>query len=496
MDDQAPADLDAPHADDGRPGRSSARGALLWAQRQRWPIPSFIRRWGRALLQRVGDLPAAAADDDWSRPLLLSEEDRPTLDAVIAAGVDSSLPPSGRRVPARPPTTLHVLVATGVLDVGGMDGVVAFLARRLPSTGIEASVVYTDDALPGSGTSGGRLARSLAAEGVPVTRVGPEPVQGWLRGRRADVVSAHGAPDWLISALAGAGIPVVETLHRTLVERELWDAERVRSAQISAFVAVSDLVRSQYLVANPGYPAHRIVTIPNGVDEASVVPRNRRLARAWLGLREEFLFVSLARYALQKNPLGLVAAFSRVACARPGAHLLLAGRADDPALFAQVQRSRAILPGGERIHLRGHCPDPAAVLAAADAFVLDSFFEGWPLASMEALCSGLPVVMSDVGGAWEQVGGPARGSVVRNPLGDPTAASWRAVADASFRPQVNEDELVAAMCEIVDERERWSDGRAALRAESFARFSPEVCLAAHADVLVRSARPVAVDGAR
>ena len=47
---------------------------------------------------------------------------------------------------------------------------------------------------------------------------------------------------------------------------------------------------------------------------------------------------------------------------------------------------------------------PPHLLAAADGFVLDSFFEGWSLASMEALFAGVPMVLSEVGGAREQIG--------------------------------------------------------------------------------------------
>jgi glycosyltransferase involved in cell wall biosynthesis len=369
-----------------------------------------------------------------------------------------------------------------------MDGFVAFLGRRLPSLGINTTVVHTDTVLPGYRGTGGHLARALRSDGVPIAQLSEVDCRQWLSEHRPEVVSAHGTPDWLIAAATDTGIPVVETLHRTLLERESWARERVRSRQITAFVAVSELARRQYLVANPDYPADRVITIPNGVDDRHISHRDRARSRAWLGLGDEFLFVSLARYCLQKNPFGLLTAFSEVAAAHPQAHLLLAGRADDAVLLEQVRRLRDRLPGGDRIHLRGHCPDAAAVLAAADAFVLDSFFEGWPLASMEALFSGLPVVMSEVGGAREQVGDDGqRGYVVPNPLGDPEAIDWRGMAEARFRPQVNQAALVAAMSAVVDERDRWAAAREGLRAESVARFSAEECLRRHADVLTRAA---------
>jgi glycosyltransferase involved in cell wall biosynthesis len=262
----------------------------------------------------------------------------------------------------------------------------------------------------------------------------------------------------------------------------------LRSKQITGFVAVSELVRRQYLRANPGYPQECVVTIPNGVDDQHINLRDRTQARAWLGLRNEFLFISLARYALQKNTFGLVTAFSKVADAYPEAHLLVAGRVDDPSYFEQVRRLRDSLPCARQIHLRGNCPDASSVLEAADAFVLDSFYEGWSLASMEALFAGLPVVMSEVGGAREQIGENGhRGFVVGNPLGDPEAMDRRSMSRARFRPQVNQASLVEAMSVIVADGDRWKEKRGALQEESMKRFSAELCLQRHADVLTRAA---------
>ena len=108
--------------------------------------------------------------------------------------------------------------------------------------------------------------------------------------------------------------------------------------------------------------------------------------------------------------------------AYPETRLLCAGDVVDPSYFEQVRQLRDGLPCAGQIRLCGPCPDVSAVLAAADAFVLDSFFEGWSMASMEAIFTGLPAILSEVGGAREQVGeNGRRGLMVENPLGDPEA---------------------------------------------------------------------------
>jgi glycosyltransferase involved in cell wall biosynthesis len=249
-------------------------------------------------------------------------------------------------------------------------------------------------------------------------------------------------------------------------------------------VAVSELVARQYLAGNRGFPPNRIVAIPNGVDDERRSGGDRATIRARLGLTSEYLFVSLARHCLQKNSYGLLTAFAELARHRPEVHLVIAGRPDDVRYYRNVLRLRDSMSCRDRIHLRDHMPAPAELLTAADGFVLDSFFEGWSLASTEALCAGLPVVVSEVGGASEQISGnPARGYMVSNPLGDPLNVDWELIGAARDRPQVNRDEFATAMEYLVAHREDYLCNRDGLAAESMVRFSAARCLAQHAAIL-------------
>ena len=341
--------------------------------------------------------------DDWSRPLIESTSER----AVHEASLPAEMPKRRGRYPRaglRPEKSpdLHCLIVTRVLETRGIDEFVAFLARRLPAYGIAASVMRTVNGRPDRHANG-RLASTLRDESVTVAELSPSDGRRWLAEQRPDVVSAHVPHEWLLDAAHTLHVPVVETLHGipTPIGTD-WNDEPTRSRLITNFVAVSDLVRRQYLSGNPTCSRDSIVTIPNGFNDMHRSPVDREVAREALGLDDEFLFVSLARHSLQKNTYGLVAAFSDVAEARSEAHLLIAGRVDDMMYTKQVRGLKDRVPARGRIHLRDNSPHPAAVLAAADAFVLDSFFEGWPLATMEALSAGLPVVMSEVGGACDR----------------------------------------------------------------------------------------------
>jgi hypothetical protein len=67
---------------------------------------------------------------------------------------------------------------------------------------------------------------------------------------------------------------------------------------------------------------------------------------------------------------------------------------------------------------------------------------------------------------------------------------WRKFTRARFSSQVNRAALVAALSAIIEDRERWRSARAELRAESLARFSTDVCVRRHAEVLTRAAQGV------
>ncbi|MEW2381352.1 glycosyltransferase [Micromonospora sp. NPDC047707] len=459
----------------------------LWAQRQAHVVPAPLRRLGGRTLRRLtsSDAGTAGPSEDWSVPLVpgAAVGDLETLRPVAGDSRPASPRPAAASAGSR---RVRCAIAASVLDVGGAEEVAAFLARRLPSHNFETVVVYSGTRLPGQEGEGGRLARALAAEGVATQLLTPVDAAVWMRSWQPDVISAHNADDWLLDVAAELGVPWVETLHdmHRLYHPHAWEPERQRAQRISAQIAVSELVRQQYLARNPAYPGDRVVTVPNGVDASRVLLVDRAQARAALGLTDEFLFVSLARYCLQKNTFGLVTAFAEVAAEHPEAHLLVAGRANDDLLYyEQTRQLAASLPSADRIHLRGHCANPLALLAAADAFVFDSFFEGWSLASMEALAAGVPVVMTDVGGAREQLADGRRGYVVANPAGKAELVDWPVINDLRYRPQENRAELVAAMSSMVRERTAWAAARQRLRDEAIRLFSPDASLAGHANVL-------------
>lgn len=455
---------------------------ILLAQRNSALVPERVKRRMRGMVSRAFTAHFTTVED-WSRPLVHGPDAPPVRwPEPLYAGDKTAI---GRQRREDGVSEIRCLLATETLDAGGMDEVVAFLARGLPQFGLRLAVLHTPT---DSSSPLGRLGRVLLEEGVEVVDLASDNCENWIRNWRPDVLSVHGAPDWVLEAGAACSVPIVETLHGMHNQFNADPAEVAsRRELLAGLVSVSEMVRQQYLAIDHQCTPDSVVTIPNGVQakRQQTVPREQ--ARAMLGLGDEHLFVSLSRHCLQKNTYGLASAFSRVADAIPEAHLLICGRPDDTAYAGQVARLKSKMRHGGRLHLRDHSPHPGVLLSAADGFVLDSFFEGWALSSMEALIAGIPVIVSDVGGAREQLAGhPEWGLLVSNPLGNALEVDWASMSAARFERQSNQEELVAAMVSFARDQ-AWDTSRQSFASDASARFDGNLCLQRHAQVLEAAA---------
>ena len=145
----------------------------------------------------------------------------------------------------------------------------------------------------------------------------------------------------------------------------------------------------------------------------------------------------------------LIDALAQLVDAHPTLHLAISGRGELHDAIVSRARERHL---ERRVHLLGFRSDIAAILAAADIFVLPSLSEGLPLALLEAMFAGCPIVASDVGevrvalaqgtaGVVVEPGNPgalasALDRLLRNPqearhFGDRAAARARAEYDLS-----------------------------------------------------------------
>jgi glycosyltransferase involved in cell wall biosynthesis len=94
---------------------------------------------------------------------------------------------------------------------------------------------------------------------------------------------------------------------------------------------------------------------------------------------------------------------------------------------------------GSRVHLLGHRDDVGALLAAADIFAMPSLWEGLPLALLEAMAAGKPIVASGISGIPEAITSETEGLLTRpGDLGELSAALYRLRTDPALRARLAE----------------------------------------------------------
>ncbi|WP_410614180.1 glycosyltransferase [Amycolatopsis sp. lyj-109] len=302
---------------------------------------------------------------------------------------------------------LHVISEMGA---GGAETLVAGMVARGEEYGWVSAVA----------SGGGFRADALAAAGtptfpVPLARRSKAGVlkAAWATRRaisrfRPDVVLAHNVGASLVARLALAPGRRPLTVFHGVADEDYPAAARILRRTSGRVVAVSAATADRLTAAGLERPA----VIPN-----AVFPRppvfGRAEIRASLGVPARTpVALCLARLEPQKRHDVLLDAWAAV---DGDAVLWLAG---DGSLRPELERRAQAL--GRRVEFLGTRADVPDLLAAADVTVLTSDWEGLPLAVLESMAAGRPVVATDVGG----IGGVlAGGGGIVVPPSDPAATA-------------------------------------------------------------------------
>ncbi|MDX1435791.1 MAG: glycosyltransferase [Anaerolineales bacterium] len=360
-------------------------------------------------------------------------------------------------------TPFKCALVVSALDRGGLEEMVAQLATRLPEHSLDAFVLCVN--------SGGLVAERLKRSGVGVyIAQGQEAlIREILLREKPDLINTHFADEAFVRIAGEAGVPVVESIQNTYVwySPEDWEAEARRSRHFRHAVAVSRLVKDFYLRRNLSFKADWVSVGPNAIDPDRLQAPERQEARDLLGIAPaDVLFLVLAGFDGRKNQLATLAAFEAIARSRPEARLMLVGHIADQGYYQAIQTRWEASPARRQITIEEYREDTGLLLAAADALVLNSFFEGWSLAATEALMVGTPLIHSDCGSGRELVGDDGRrGILIPNPGGDPLSLTWEIVRDEIYRdPQRNREQLMAAMRQVVEAQAAWTSAREEIQA--------------------------------
>lgn len=317
--------------------------------------------------------------------LMLTEALRPEFSTVLAAGVP--MPEEGELEDAR----VSVQRLPLVRRLEARADTRAFLATRRLLVSQRPRILHTHMAKAGA------IGRAAALT---------------LRHRPRLVHTFHGH--------------VLDGYFRPAVERAFVATERMLARRTDALVAVSEEVRDKLLGLGVGRPDQwRVIRL--GLDLAPFLAATERSGalRTSLGLGPEVPLVGVVgRLVPIKDQATLFAAMELL----PGMHLAVMG---DGEMRGELERNALSGSAGQRIHFTGWRHDLAQVLRDLDAVALSSLNEGTPVALIEALAAGVPVVATNVGGVAAVVDDPGLGRLVSP--GDPQsmAEGLRAVLATS-----------------------------------------------------------------
>jgi glycosyltransferase involved in cell wall biosynthesis len=210
-----------------------------------------------------------------------------------------------------------------------------------------------------------------------------------------------------------AGVPVRIATHHGIIEGFPRLVERLHSALVNAGMAsilvnVSRKVLEQ--AAGVGIRREHMTVIPNGIPSGGRHDSDRESIRADLGVTaRDVLILSVGRLVYQKGHEYLVQAMESLRGELPHTKAVICG---EGPLRRQLQSQIDRLGLGGVVTLLGNRLDIDRFLGSADIFVLPSRWEGLPVALLEAMDAGLPVVATRVEGVEEVVQNETHGLLV------------------------------------------------------------------------------------
>jgi len=219
-----------------------------------------------------------------------------------------------------------------------------------------------------------------------------------LREQRVDVVHTHMSSAHFFGILLRfiAGFRCVATAHNRKFQLHWMLNHRV----IAASHATAHYQRRFNFVS-----PRRLATVHNFIDidkYDSTPAEARQNLRAEFGLADHHVLIGCVGSVIERKGMRyLVAALPKILESCPDLRLLVVGDGEND--YARQLRSELApsLGVSDKIIWAGHRSDIAAVLASLDIYALPSLEETFPLSTLEAMASRLPVVATSVGGLPE-----------------------------------------------------------------------------------------------
>ena len=229
-----------------------------------------------------------------------------------------------------------------------------------------------------------------------------------------DIIHAH---DWLVASAAKTlkyayNTPIVSTIHATEAGRNsgistpeqkyINDTEWMLTYESSEVIVNSNYMKNE-LQRLFGLPYEKINVIPNGVDLNLYdnIERDYDFRRRY-AMDNEKIILFIGRLVYEKGIQNLIAAMPKILSSYNDAKLIIAGKG---GMISELRAQVNALGLSEKVYFTGYLAgkDVKKMYKCADVAVFPSTYEPFGIVAIEAMLSGNPIVVSDVGGLNEIV---------------------------------------------------------------------------------------------
>jgi len=241
-------------------------------------------------------------------------------------------------------------------------------------------------------------------------------LRNYIKENNIAILHTHcQSPDFYgkISAFLARTPLVFSTIHNVVGYRAIH--ESILKKLTTRYVAISETVK-QYAVSDLGLPSGKIEVIYNAVDFQKYTPitidKNAKLQELGIPIGRKIV-TTVGTCHKRKGHIYLIEAAERVLERFPDTLFLLVGDTSaEPDLTNEIKRRANAKKLRGKFLLMGKRVDVPEILSITDVFVLPSLWEGLPISLLEAMASGIPAVVTNVGSNAEVVTDEVNGFTV------------------------------------------------------------------------------------
>jgi len=223
----------------------------------------------------------------------------------------------------------------------------------------------------------------------------------FLQHSNFDILHTHLTYSNILGAICGkqASIPVVATIHSASHEPGFRNLLKNQLETLALRYGVARVHAVGRLVGDANesrVSSNKLYVIPNAVPKPVPIPRATRtiLRNEISGDNSRPILIYVGRMVNYKGCGDLISAFAIVHKKHPSAVLIMVG---EGMSVHELKKQVDALMLNDHVIFLGLRDDVSRLLAASDIFVSGSHLEGLPLAVLEGMMSGLPIVATDVG---------------------------------------------------------------------------------------------------